>query len=129
MQSVDGFDYNDRYGVRSNSSWKKPALIFAVIGGGWLVWAGIHHANPEIRSEVISFNVTADREISLRYGLTRTDPSQVVICTLTASDFDKNIVGQIDDTIAAGDTYSQQITVIPTRSTPVTAAIARCRAK
>ncbi|MEJ6606916.1 MAG: DUF4307 domain-containing protein [Candidatus Planktophila sp.] len=129
MHSVDGFDYNDRYGVRSNSSWKKPALIFAVIGGGWLIWAGIHHANPEIRSEIISFDVTADREISLRYSLMRTDPNQVVLCTLTASDFDKNIVGQIDETIPAGATYSQQTTVIPTRSTPVTAAIARCRAK
>jgi len=122
-------DFNDRYGVRSNKAWITPAIVFAVIGGGWLIWAGLHHANSEIRSELISFNVTAEREISMRYSIDRTDPNQVVICTLIASDIDKNVVGQIDDTIAAGAAHSEQTTVIPARSAPVTAAIARCRAK
>ena len=122
-------DFNDRYGVRSGKAWITPAIVFAVIGGGWLIWAGLHHANPEIRSELISFNVTAEREISIRYRIDRTDASQVVICTLTARDIDKNVIGQIDETIAAGTSYSEQITAIPARSTPVTAAIVRCRAK
>jgi hypothetical protein len=65
----------------------------------------------------------------MRYSIDRTDPNQVVICTLIASDIDKNVVGQIDDTIAAGAAHSEQITAIPARSAPVTAAIARCRAK
>jgi hypothetical protein len=123
------FDFNDRYGVRSTKSWIAPAIAFAIIGGAWLIWAGLHHANPAIRSELISFSVTAEREISIRYTIDRTDPNQVVICTLTASDQDKNVVGQIDDTIAAGASHSEQTTVIPARTAPVTAAIARCRAK
>ena len=122
-------DFNDRYGVRSSKAWITPAIAFAIIGGGWLIWAGLHHANPEIRSELISFNVSAEREISMRYTIDRTDPNQVVICTLTASDMDKNVVGQIDDTIAAGAAHSEQTTAIPARSAPVSAAIARCRAK
>jgi len=122
-------DFNDRYGVRSNNGWITPAIVFAVIGGGWLIWAGLHHANPEIRSELISFNVTAEREISIRYTIDRTDPNQVVICTLIASDQDKNVVGQIDYAIAAGQSHSEQTTAIPARTAPVSAAIARCRAK
>jgi hypothetical protein len=123
------FDYNDRYGVRSNKAWITPAIAFALIGGAWLIWAGLHHANPAIRSELISFNVTSEREISIRYTIDRTDPQQVVICTLTATDQDKNIVGQIDDTIVAGQSHSEQTTAIPARTAPVSAAIARCRAK
>ncbi len=122
-------DFNDRYGVRSTKGWITPAIVFALLGGGWLIWAASHHSDPPIRSELISFDVTADREISLRYRIDRTDPNQVVICTLSARDQDKNVIGQIDETIAAGSTSSEQITVIPARSTPFTAAIVRCRAK
>ena len=122
-------DFNDRYGVRSCKSWITPAITFALIGGSWLIWAGLHHANPAIRSELISFNVTSEREIAIRYRVDRTDSNQVVICTLSARDQDKNVVGQIDETIAAGTSYSEQTTAIPARSTPVTAAIVRCRAK
>ncbi|MDA2993137.1 MAG: DUF4307 domain-containing protein [Actinomycetota bacterium] len=123
------FDFNDRYGVRSTKGWVTPAIVFALIGGGWLIWAALHHSDPPIRSELISFEVTADREISIRYRIDRIDPNQVVICTLSARDQDKNVIGQIDETIAAGSTSSEQITAIPARSTPFTAAIVRCRAK
>lgn len=129
MQSGEEFDYNDRYGVRPQKRWVTPAIALAIIGLGWSIWAGLHHANPAIRYELISFNVTAEREISIRYILNRTDPMQVVICTLTASDQDKNVVGQIDETIAAGSSQTEQITAIPARSAPVTATVARCRAE
>ncbi len=122
-------DFNDRYGVRSSKSWITPAITFALIGGSWLIWAGLHHANPAIRSELISFNVTSEREIAIRYRVDRTDSNQVVICTLSARDQDKNVVGQIDEAIAAGTSYSEQTTAIPARSTPFSAAIVRCRAK
>ena len=129
MQSGEEFDYNDRYGVRPQKRWVTPAIVFALVGGGWLIWAGLHHANPAIRYELISFNVTAEREISIRYTVVRTDPMQVVICTLTASDQDKNVVGQIDDKIAAGASQIEQTTAIPARTAPITATIARCRAE
>ncbi len=129
MQSGEEFDYNDRYGVRPQKRWVTPAIVFALVGGGWLIWAGLYHANPAIRYELISFNVTAEREISIRYTVVRADPMQVVICTLTASDQDKNVVGQIDDKIAAGTSQIEQTTAIPTRTAPVTATIARCRAE
>ena len=129
MQSGEEFDYNDRYGVLPQKRWVTPAIVFAIIGIGWSIWAGLHHANPAIRYEIISFNVIAEREISIRYTMVRSDPMQVVICTLTASDQDKNVVGQIDDKIAAGTSQIEQTTVIPARTSPVTAAVARCRAE
>jgi hypothetical protein len=62
-------DFNDRYGVRSTKGWITPAIVFALIGGGWLIWAALHHSDPAIRSSLISFNVTAEREISIRYSV------------------------------------------------------------
>ena len=129
MQSGEEFDYNDRYGVRPQKRWVTPAIALAIIGIGWSIWAGLHHANPAIRYELISFSVTAEREISIRYTVNRTDPMQIVICTLTASDQDKNVVGQIDEKIAAGTSQIEQTTVIPARTASVTAGIVRCRAE
>lgn len=123
----DDFDYNDRYGIRSRRNWIAPAIFFAVIGGGWLLWAGLYHANPELRSELISFSVTSDREISIRYSLQRSDSETPVLCTLVARDLEKEVVGQIDDLIELGDTFLTRVTPIPTRSEAVTAKVVQCR--
>jgi len=49
-----------------------------------------------------------------------------VVCTLTARDLEKNVVGQIEETIPAGDTYLELTTAIPTRADAVNAGIERC---
>ena len=95
----------------------------------WLTWAGLHHSNPTIRASIISFTTTTDRQISLRYEVIRKDKNQAVICTLVARDYDKNVVGQIEDEIAPGLSALQQITAIPTRSQAVNAEVVACRIK
>lgn len=129
MQSGEEFSHEERYGKTGGNRWVAYAFGLSAIGLLWVFWAGLHHANPAISSQLISFEVTGEKEISLRYSINRTDPDQVVICTLKALDQDKSVVGQIDDIIPAGERSSQQITVIPARSAPVTASIARCRAE
>lgn len=129
MHLSEEFNYEQRYGRSSQKRWLPYAIAFAIAGIAWSLWAGIYHANPAIRSQIISFDITGEKEISIRYSIERTDPAQVVICTLTAMDIDKNVVGQIDDTIAAGSERSEQTTIIPARITPVTASITRCRAE
>lgn len=129
MQTGEEFSYEDRYGKTGGNRWVAYAFGFAIVGLLWVFWAGLHHANPAISSQLISFQVTGEKEISVRYLINRNDPEQVVICTLKAFDQDKSVVGQIDDTVTAGERSSEQTTAIPTRSAPVTASIARCRAE
>jgi hypothetical protein len=129
MQSEEVFSYEERYGKTGGNRWVAYAFGLSIIGLLWVFWAGLHHANPAISSQLISFQVTGEKEISVRYSINRNDPNQVVICTLKALDQDKSVVGQIDDTIPSGERSSQQTTAIPTRSAPVTASIARCRAE
>ena len=129
MQSGPEFSYEDRYGVHPTKGWVAPAIVIAVIGMSWLVWVGLHHSNPNIRASVISFTATTDREMSIRYEVVRKDKNQVLTCTLVARDYDKTVVGQIEDEIGPGRTVVQKNTEIPTRSQGVNADVVACRIK
>jgi hypothetical protein len=129
MQSGSQFSYEDRYGVRPTKRWVLPATVIASIGISWLVWVGLHHSNPDIRSSVISFTATTDREMSIRYEVVRKDKDQVLTCTLVARDYDKTVVGQIEDEIGPGLAVVQKNTEIPTRSQGVNADVVACRIK
>ena len=123
---ANDFDYNDRYGIKPASSWRPVAAVISVVGLIWLLWAGLHHARPEISQRLISFTVTDSREIFIRYEATRRDPNRELTCTLVARDIDKLIVGQVDDVIPAGQGYIDRTTPIPTRNLAATATVLRC---
>jgi hypothetical protein len=126
-QPDETFDYNERYGITPRKSWVAPAAVFAVLGLSWTLWAALNNAQPELRSTLYSFSVTGDREITMKYAIDRRDPDAIVLCTLITLDIDKNIVGQIDDQIAAGQSHVERIVAIPARIAPVSARIAGCR--
>ena len=123
---ANDFDYNDRYGIKPASVWRPVAGVILSIGLIWLLWAGLHHSRPEITFRLISFTVTDSREIFIRYEATRRDENRELTCTLVARDFDKLIVGQIDDVIPAGQGYIDRTTTIPTRNLAATATVLRC---
>jgi hypothetical protein len=120
-------DYNDRYGITPRKSWIAPAAVFAILGLSWTLWAALSHSQPELRSTLYSFSVTGEREITMKYAIDRRDPDAIVICTLITLDIDKNIVGQIDDQILAGQSKVERTVAIPARIAPVSARIAGCR--
>ena len=121
------FDYNDRYGIKPKSAWVKYAVTLLVAGVAWVAWAGLHHARPELSQDLISFENSDPRNPTIRYSINREDGNAVVICTLTARDFDKNVVGQVDDVIEAGDNSLERNVAIPTRADAVNVGITRCR--
>ena len=126
-QSGETFDYNDRYGITPRKRWIAPAAVFALIGLSWTLWAALSHSQPELRSTLYSFSVTGEREITMKYAIDRRDPEAIVLCTLITLDIDKNIVGQIDDQIVAGQSHVERLVAIPARIAPVSARIAGCR--
>ena len=126
-QSGETFDYNDRYGITPRRRWIAPAAVFALIGLSWTLWAALSHSQPELRSTLYSFEVTGEREITMKYAIDRRDPDAIVLCTLITLDIDKNIVGQIDDQIVAGQSHVERLVAIPARIAPVSARIAGCR--
>jgi hypothetical protein len=129
MQNPDAFNYEERYGAAKSTRWPAIALVVAIVGIGWLMWSALYHSNPSLRSQLVSFAITDDRSASVRYFIERADSNQVVVCTLIARDFDKNVVGQIDQEIPAGKSKVELVTVVPTRSEAVNADVSSCRAK
>jgi hypothetical protein len=129
MQSPGPFNYEERYGAAKATRWPAIALVVAILGVGWLMWSALYHSNPPLRSQLVSFTITNDREATVRYFIERSDSQQVVVCTLIARDYDKNIVGQIDQEIGAGKSKVELVTVVPTRSESVNADVSSCRAK
>ena len=129
MQSQEPFDYNERYGLRKKRSWVGVALITAIVGIGWITWAGLYHSNPEIRVQLISFTVDSNREVSVRYFVERDSAEAVSTCTVIARDFYKDIVGQIDVEIPSGKEKVELVSVVPSRSLAVNADVSTCRAK
>jgi len=120
------FDFNDRYGVRSQRAWLPYALSFLLIGGGWLMWAALHHAEPAISHSLIAFDNSDPRNTEIRFVLTRRDPSAPATCILAARDLDKVIVGEIIDRIPASKGAIERTVVIPSRADAVNAGITTC---
>jgi hypothetical protein len=131
MQKRDPFDYNDRYGVKKGRSWIAVALITAIAGVSWITSAGLHHSNPTIRIQVITFVVSdlGGGEVSVRYSVDRHSTTSATVCTVIARDYEKNIVGQVDQEIPAGKAKVELVTVVPTRTEAVNADVSSCRAK
>jgi len=120
------FDFNDRYGIRNQRAWLPYALSFLIIGGGWLIWAALHHAEPEISHSLVAFDNSEPRNIEIRYIVTRRDPSASATCILVARDFEKVIVGQIVDRIPASQSAIERTVKIPSRADAVNASITTC---
>ena len=129
MQSQSPFDYNDRYGIKKGQNWVGFAVLIAIAGIGWLTWAGLHHSNPPIRVQLISCTVNSDRETSIRDSVDRDGVEGPVVCTLIARDYYKNIVGQLDEEIPAGQGKIEQRTSVATRIEAVNADVLGCRPK
>ena len=121
------FDYNDRYGISPRNSWVKYAIAFLIAGGVWITWAGLHHARPLLSEELIAFENSDPRNPTIRYSIQRRNGGDEDICTITARDYEKNVVGQVDDVIKAGETYVERTIAIPTRAEAVNVGIAGCR--
>ena len=127
MQSQSPFDYDDRYGIKKGVNWVGFAVLLAIAGIGWLTWAGLHHSNPPIRVQLISFTVESDRETSIRYSVDRNGVDGPVICTLIARDYYKNIVGQLDEEVPPGQGKVELRTSVATRIEAVNADVLGCR--
>ena len=120
------FDYNDRYGVRNQRAWLPYAISFLIIGGFWIVWAGLHQAEPTISYSLVAFNNQDPRNTEIRYIVSRRDSSLPATCVLVARDFDKVIVGQIDDQIPGSEGSIERVVTIPSRANAVNASVITC---
>ena len=121
----------ERYGIKSNRRSNIWLLIgLSIISIFWFIWSGTNIANPQIRSQLISFKVINEQSISITYTLQVKNLNTAHSCDLVARDIDKNVVGELTDQIAADQLMAGKnlrTILISTRTPAVNAGISSCQ--
>jgi len=97
-------DLTDRYGAPAR--WRRPAavglaVVLAVVGLTWLAWTAWFHGSPDVRSEVVTFEVTSDHEVEARVDV-QLGTGVEASCRVRALAEDKTAVGELAFTPVAG---------------------------
>ena len=119
-----------RYGIKKADGNRYPLIaVSALIVSAWFIWSGYNAANPEVRSDLISFKNIDDQSISITYSIQARNINIDHSCSLIARDLEKNTVGEVSDLMPAGSLLAgknQRTVVIPTRLPAVNAGISSC---
>ena len=119
-----------RYGIKKAGGNRYPLIaVSALIVSAWFIWSGYNAANPEVRSDLISFKNIDDQSISITYSIQVRNIDIDHSCSLIARDFEKNTVGEVSDLMPAGSLSAgknQRTVVISTRLPAVNAGISSC---
>ena len=117
-----------RYPQRRRRLWIPAALVLAVIGGGWLAWAGWYGATGTVTARVDAFTVLSDTRIEVTVTVERPSPDSVAACQLFAQAVTYERVAELPVTVPAGGTRLTTSTYTLNTIRRATAAdVERCR--
>jgi hypothetical protein len=107
----------ERYGTPSRGS--RVALIVAcvvvgVVFLGWLGWTVLVHGDPDVTSELVTFDVVDDHTATARVAVRLGGDDVVATCELRATAEDHTTVGELSfevtaDDLADGEIVEQEI--------------------
>ena len=105
-------DLNQRYGAPS--VWRGRVLLGGVVVVvaaflGWLGWTTWDQVNPEVESELISFDVLDPHTATARVQVRLRADDVEATCKLRAYAEDKNVVGEMSFTPPGSGTSVQEI--------------------
>ena len=119
-----------RYGIKKSGGNRYPLIAVSVLlVSAWFIWSGYNAANPEVRSDLISFKNIDNQSISITYSIQARNINIDHSCSLIARDLEKNTVGEVSDLMPAGSLFAgknQRTVVISTRLPAVNAGISSC---
>lgn len=119
-----------RYGIKKAGGNRYPLIaVSALLVSAWFIWSGYNAANPEVRSDLISFKNIDDQSISITYSIQARNINIDHSCSLIARDLEKNTVGEVSDQMPARSLSAGKnlrTIVISTRLPAVNAGISSC---
>ncbi len=91
-------DLADRYGAPS--PWRSRVLlgVVVVVAGaflGWVGWTYWSEATPEVRSELLSYDVVDEHRVTAHVRVALADEDVRASCTLRAYAEDHSVVGEL----------------------------------
>ena len=107
--------------------WIPVAIVLAVLGTAWLIWAGGHGALDVVTARVDAFTVSSDSQIDVTVTIDRPDPSKGARCQLYAQAVSYDRVGELTVTVpAGGERLTSQHIELRTFKRATTAVIDSC---
>lgn len=117
----------ERYGRRGRGT-TVAAVIFFTALISFVVWSGWHYATTTIRTQVVSF-VGDEKQMTIRYQLTRRDAQATVVCRITAQDYQRKVVGEVTDEIGPGLSTLTRFVQVPTLTRAAAGFVGPCTIK
>ncbi len=79
-------------------------LIGALVAGavGFLGWTVLAHSNPQVQSQVSSFDVVSDHEAQVVLQVARENRATEAVCRLQALAADHAVVGEVTQPVTDG---------------------------
>jgi hypothetical protein len=74
------------------------ALVFV----GWVAWAALFHGDPEVTSDLVSYDVVDEHTATASFTVARRTPDVEATCLLRAQAADHATVGELNVRIAPG---------------------------
>ena len=75
-------------------------IALALSGSGWLLWAALYQANPQVASRLIGFTVSGRHRVDVVLQVDRS-AAVAATCRVTAQSADHGVVGQLVFTVPA----------------------------
>ena len=88
----------DRYGAPA--PWRHRVLVAAsVVLGlaflGWLAWTAYAHSTPAVESDLVTYSIDGEHEVSARVAVSLEDEDVRATCLLRAFAEDHSVVGEL----------------------------------
>jgi hypothetical protein len=106
------------------------AALVALVFLGWLAWVIVEHGDPEVTSEIVSFEVVDDHAVTATFTVARRTPEVEATCLLRAQAPDHSIVGELNVAVGPGGEAVQTLTeTVRTERKATTVDVVGCLAE
>jgi hypothetical protein len=110
-------DLAERYGASSRS--RRPLVVgvvavLAVAGAVWLAWVVVFHSRPDVRSELVAYDVQGEHAATATWTLARRSADVRATCLLRALSVDRAVVGERTVAVTSGPTSTRLTTTVRT---------------
>ena len=105
-------DLATRYGTPRRS--RRPLVVglvalLGVVFVGWVLWAMLEHGNPEVSSDLVSFEIVDEHTATATFTVDRRSADVAASCLLRAQAADHSVVGELNVDVPAGGAERQTL--------------------
>jgi hypothetical protein len=96
----------ERYGTPSPVARRALVTVVVVVAAaflGWLGWTAFFHGDPQVSSELVTFTVDDEHQVTARVDVRIDDENVVASCLLRAIAEDHTVVGEVHFDVTAAD--------------------------